>query len=349
MGRRTYITKMGPKKPVKRPINYVKSRPSFERMLKEWKARHQEYYKEFKERVETGFINDDPKVIDEFSKLFAVMPFLQNKNSDELLKAFTPSKGKSYEDYEWDEKKEALNWVSNDLDVAISETLNPMSPENIPAWKKFFVDDGLDDHTCALFYWFMLDDGQLMAMMALGRSMERENLSAEQIAQGDFLTKGVVEKGVQTGCFHKSYWDKIFSWQGLSAFKQRVASVLMTTKGKGGRNANIYILREIINGPDKQAILKNIERVVTKRKKDTDLACLLVLLVRTGNIDENIKYKPFHEALKSQFPDAGIGTERRPQQLYNNMIFYGGKTLTSNTLRRCEELIEEHRKALQIQ
>ena len=109
MGRRTYIPKMGPKKPVKRPVNYVKSRPPFERMLKEWKARHEEYYREFKERVETGFINDDPKVIDEFSKLFAVMPFLQNKNSDELLKAFTPSKGKSYEDYEWDEKKEAIN------------------------------------------------------------------------------------------------------------------------------------------------------------------------------------------------------------------------------------------------
>lgn len=171
---------MGPKKPVKRPVNYTKNRLSFERMLKEWKARNEEYYREFKERVETGFINDDPKVMDEFTKLLSILPSLQNKDPEELAKAFIPKKGKGYEDYEWDEKKEVVNWVTNDLDVAISENLNPMSQENMSAWKKLFTEDGLDDHTCALFYWYMLDDGQLMAIMALGRSMERENLSTEQ-------------------------------------------------------------------------------------------------------------------------------------------------------------------------
>lgn len=339
---------MGPKKAVKRPVNYTKSRPSFERMLKEWKARHEEYYREFKKRVETGFINDDPKVMDEFTKLFSILPSLQNKDPEERAKSFIPKNGKGYEDYEWDEKKEVVNWVTNDLDVAISENLNPMAPENMSAWKKLFAEDGLNNHTCALFYWFMLDDGQLMAMIALGRSMERENLTPEQIAQGDFLTKGVIEKGVQTGCQHKNYWDKIFSWDGLSGLKQRVASVLTTVKGKGGRNANIYVLSEIVNGPDKQAILKNIGSVVNKRKKDTDLACLLMLLVRTGNVDGDIKYKPFHDAIKSEFPNAGIGTERRPQQLYNNLALNPMQLLTENTRKRCEKRMDEMREQLEI-
>lgn len=128
--------------------------------------------------------------------------------------------------------------------------------------------------------------------------------------------------------------------------KDTVASVLSTTKGKGGRNADILILREIVNGPDKDVILKNMEVVVTTRKKDTDLACLLMLLVRTGNVDENIKYKPFHDAIKSEFPDAGIGTERRPQQLYNNLSTNPVQMLTVNTRKRCQKRMDEMREQL---
>lgn len=176
--------------------------------------------------------------------------------------------------------------------------------------------------------------------------MEREELTGNQMKAGEFLTRGVVDKGVTTGCFYKNYWEKVFSWTGHPNLKQRISSILSTTQGKGGRNADIYILREIVNGPDKQTILKNLENVVTARKKDTDLACLLMLLVRTGNVDVNIKYKPFHDAIKSEFPDAGIGTERRPQQLYNNLTTNPVQMLTANTRKRCQNRMDEMRKQL---
>lgn len=338
---------MGSKKPERQKANYAKSSPSFERMLKEWHARNKEYYREFKERIEAGFMNDDPKVLEEIMKIASVTPMLKNKDPKELAKAIGPGKNKSIKDYKFDEKKEFVNWVTNDLDVAISEHINPMSTENIPAWRKFFVEGGLDDHTCALWYWYGFDNGQLMTMMALGRSMEKEKLTAKQIAQGDFLAKGVVEKGVLTSCFNKSYWKKILSWNGLTKLKENVASILATVRGKGGRSANIYVLREIINGPNKHAILKNIEGVVTTRKKDTDLACLLMLLVRTGNVNNDIKYKPFHDALISEFPDSGIGTERRPQQLFNNLVS-SPMLLTANTRKRCEKRMDEMREQLEI-
>lgn len=348
MGRKTYIPKMGPKKPERQAVNYVKARPPFERMLREWHARNKEYYREFKERIETGFKNDDPKVFDELMKVASMMPIVKNKDPKELIKAIVPGNSKPVSEYEWDEKKEFADWVTNDLDVAISEHINPMSTENLPAWRRLFVEDGLDDHTCAMLYWNMLDNGQLIAMMALGRAMEKEKLTAEQRAQGDFLAKGVVEKGVQTGCFHKNYWNQLLSLEGATELKENVAAVLTTVKGKGGRNADIYVLREIINGPDKHAILKNIERVVTTRKKDTDIACLLMLLVRTGNVNDDIKYKPFHDALISEFPDAGIGTERRPQQLFNNLVSNPVQLLTANTRKRCQKRMDEMREQLEI-
>lgn len=182
---------MGPKKAVPRPVNYVKKQPGMTRMLKEWYVRHKEYNADFKKRIETGLMNNDPKVLDEFKQMLSLFPELQSKNPDEFAK-------------------------------------------------------------------------------------------------------------------------------------------------------------EMITGPDKHAILKNIEGVINARKKDTDLACLLTLLVRTGNVDKDIKYKPFHDAVKSEFPDAGIGTERRPQQLYNNLSMNPQQLLTANTWKRCEKRIDELREQLEI-
>lgn len=310
---------MGPKKAVPKPVNYVKKQPGMTRMLKEWYVRHKKYYADFKERIETGLMNNDPKVLDEFKQMLSLFPELQSKNPDEFAKEMISQAPKRFEDYTWDKKKDVLNWVTNDLDATMSEHTRVLAPENLSAWRKFFLEEGLDDNTCATLYWFSVDGGQIFALMALSKYMGEHDLTHNEQIHGELMTRGVVEKGVLTGCYHKNYWEKIFSLKGFTGLKNIVASVLTTTKGKGGRNANIYVLREMITGPDKHAILKNIEGVICARKKDTDLACLLTLLVRTGNVDKDIKYKPFHDAIKSEFPDAGIGTERRPQQLYNNL------------------------------
>lgn len=92
-----------------------------------------------------------------------------------------------------------------------------------------------------MFYWFSIDGGQIFALMALSKYMEEHNLTHDEQIHGELMTRGVVEKGVSTGCFHKNYWEKIFSLRGFSGLKNIVASVLTTTKGKGGRNANVYV------------------------------------------------------------------------------------------------------------
>lgn len=340
---------MGPKKAALRPVNYVKSSHSSDRDLKGWYAQHKEYYASFKEKIENLLINNDPKVLDIITDAFSKFPGFEPKKAKKLFgEDLMNNPPKRFKDYNWDKKKDVVNWVTNDLDATIAEHLSPLAPENIPAWRKLFVEDGLNDNTYAMLYWIRHDDGQLKMLMALSRSMEQENITGSQMKAGEFLIKSVVEKGVTTGCFHKNYWEKIFSMKGLFSLKQRIANALSITKGKGGRNANIYLLREIITGPDKHAILRNIEGVINTRKKDTDLACLLMLLVRTGNVDKDIKYKPFHDAIKSEFPDAGIGTERRPQQLYNNLAVNPQQLLTANTWKRCERRIDELREQLEI-
>lgn len=328
MGRRPYIPKMGTKKPVGKNVNHINSRLSFERLLKEWQSRNKKYYKEFKKQIETGFKYGDPKVLEDFKKVYSLLPSLRKENPGKFV--------------------DAMTFRKNSLDDTLAEQSQLLDSEKSSAWRKLFIEDGLDDHSCALLYWYTFDGGQLTAMEALGKSMYEENLSAKQIAQGDYIIRGVVEKGVTTGRYHKNYWDKVLSWTGLLELKLRIASILMTVRGKGGRKADIYILREIINGPDKHSILKNIENVVLTRKKDTDLACLLMLLVRAGNVDSSVKYKPFHDALKSEYPHAGIGTERRPQQLFNNLFTNPQQLLTSNTRKRCEKRMKEMQKLLEI-
>lgn len=345
--RRQYIPRMGPKKPVSRPVNYVKSRPSFDWFLKEWHKGHKEYYTSFKARIEKGILDDDPKTGEELIEILSADPSFKGKDMKQIGKDIMAGPIKRLDEYEWDKKKDIVNWVSNDLDATLAEHISPFSPSSIDGYKKLFTDSP-DDRFFAIMYWSRFDDGQILMLMALNRAMDKKNITSKERLHGEFLTRGVVEKGVITGCFHKNYWERIFNWDGFASLKKRVAAVLSTTKGKGGRNAEVLLLDDIITGPDKKAILANINNVVTSRKKDTDLACLLMLLVKTGNVDKDIKYKPFHDALKSQFPNVGIGTERRPQQLYNNLATNPLQMLTANTRKRCEKSMDEMRLQLKI-
>lgn len=350
---KTYIPKMGPKKavapPERRKVNYDNGRNLMTRDLKDWYQTHKDYYNEFKSSIEGAFLNGDEKTI------FKLIGELRNPILPKDISTLEACKDLFTEEpVKLGEFKprntEAVDWVSNDLDANLASKFHPFSADNKEALLDSFKKGELfTDRYRAILFWLYLDGGQMFMVMQMAEKMETQKLTDNERKWGEMVTESIVDKGVTTRTFNKRYWKQFFSFEGMKTAKKYIANALAFSKGKGGRFMGIYLLEDLLNGPDRESILKNIGSVVSNRKKDTDLACLLVLLVRTGNIDENIKYKPFHEALKSQFPDAGIGTERRPQQLYNNMIFYGGKTLTSNTLRRCEELIEEHRKALQIQ
>lgn len=198
MRRRTNIPRMGPKKAAPQPINYVKGKPNFERMLKEWYVRHKEYYANFKERLEEGIVNEDPKILDIFKQCFSMFPTFRSKSKEDMAKLLASMSPKRFEDYEWDNKKDVVNWVTNDLDATVAEHTHILAPENLPAWRKLFVEDGMDDTTFATLYWFMLDDGQITMLMALNNSMDKEDLTDRQLQCGKLMTRGVIEKGVLT-------------------------------------------------------------------------------------------------------------------------------------------------------
>lgn len=350
---KTYIPKMGPKKtvapPERRKVNYDNGRNLMTRNLKNWYKTHKDYYKEFKSSIEGAFLNGDEKTVFELIGELRSPILPKDTSIFEACKELLTEETVKLGEFE-PRNTEVVDWVSNDLDATIAAKYHPFSADNkdalLDAFKK---GELLTDRYMAILYWLHLDGGQMFMLMQMAEKMETQKLTDNERKWGEMVTESIVDKGVTTRTFNKRYWKQFFSFEGMRTAKKYITNALAVSKGKGGRFMGIYLLEDLLNGPDRESILKNIGNVVRNRKKDTDLACLLVLLVRTGNIDENMKYKPFHEALKSQFPDAGIGTERRPQQLYNNMVFYGGKTLTSNTLKRCENLIEKHRKALQIQ
>ncbi len=344
---------MGPKKavapPERRKVNYDNGRNLMTRDLKNWYQTHKDYYNEFKYSIEGAFLNGDEKTVFELIGNLRSPILPKGTSTLEACKDLLTEETVKLGEFE-PRNTEGADWVSNDLDATIAAKYHPFSADNkdalLDAFKK---GELLTDRYKAILYWLFLDGGQMFMMMQMAEKMETQKLTDNERKWGEMVTESIVDKGVTTRTFNKRYWKQFFSFEGMRTAKKYITNALVVSKGKGGRFMGIYLLEDLLNGPDRESILKNIGCVVRNRKKDTDLACLLVLLVRTGNVDENMKYKPFHEAPKSQFPDAGIGTERRPQQLYNNMVFYGGKTLTSNTLKRCENLIEEHRKVLQIQ
>jgi hypothetical protein len=297
---KTYIPKMGPKKtvapPERRKVNYDNGRNLMTRNLKNWYKTHKDYYKEFKSSIEGAFLNGDEKTVFELI--------------GELRSPILPKDTSIF--------AEVVDWVSNDLDATIAAKYHPFSADNkdalLDAFKK---GELLTDRYMAILYWLHLDGGQMFMLMQMAEKMETQKLTDNERKWGEMVTESIVDKGVTTRTFNKRYWKQFFSFEGMRTAKKYITNALAVSKGKGGRFMGIYLLEDLLNGPDRESILKNIGNVVRNRKKDTD-----------------------------QFPDAGIGTERRPQQLYNNMVFYGGKTLTSNTLKRCENLIEKHRKAL---
>lgn len=118
--RKRYIPKMGPKKAAARPVNYVKSRPSFDRFLKEWHAKHKEYNASFKAKIEKGILDDDPKTGDELLEIMSANPCFKGKDLKQIGEEIMSNPTKRLDQYEWDEKKDVVNWVSNDLDATMS-------------------------------------------------------------------------------------------------------------------------------------------------------------------------------------------------------------------------------------
>ena len=170
-----------------------------------------------------------------------------------------------------------------------------------------------DPHVLCMYYFMLFENGGIEIAQILGE--KADDITPTPDSDMAYMYKKMMQSSVNNDIQKKSEWTAFTRGTVIGRIADWLKSALAVVKGKKGKRRSRRSLDELLID-DSEHLKSRIHHYLSRRHTDADIALILRALVLSGTI-KPCKYAEFFSCLQDEYPEDGIRSIKRGQELFN--------------------------------